>query len=623
MIHSISPRAPLPEVRRRNVDADTERRALLSNYDPVVARVLATRPLVSAHKLSRQLAPTLEDLDDESRLADMDVAAQRLAGAILSSEVIGIATDYDMDGLGAHATFRLALVQMFRHPAQRLRSYIGHRLAEGYGLTDALADRVLADVPRPAVLVTADSGSTDEPRIARLQAAGVDVIVTDHHDLPAEGPPRSAYACINPKRTDCEFPDKAIAGGMVAWLLLRATRRILIEVGHAPAREASLDELLDFVACSTVADCVSMASANNRAVVIAGLARMNALRRPCWQAMRELLDVPAFRSESIAFGIAPRINARTRLADPFAALRFLLARDRSSAIASLKLLDQENEARKAIEKKMIEGALVQAARQVADGCHAITVALPDGHPGVQGICSARLVEAFGRPVFLFSPHAPAPGTLTGSARTAEGIDMKQLLLSVHRRAPSLIQRFGGHKAAAGAQLRCEDFETFAMLFEEAAREAVSGEPLGPLRWSDGELDLTHATLDLLDELEVLEPTGKGFEPASFDEAFRVVSTRPIGDGTHLRLQVQQSGAKVNAVWFRARRAATDPLPVSPGEHAHFVYGLADDRFNGKRCLELRIHARVRPPRGSRVSDSSGQLIGIGARVEPARETRSP
>jgi single-stranded-DNA-specific exonuclease len=577
------------------VDADTERRALQSNYDPVVARVLAGRPLASAHTLSRQLAPTLEDLDDESHLADIDLAAQRLAGAILSKEVIGIATDYDMDGLGAHATFRVALVQMFGHPAQRVRSYIGHRLAEGYGLTDAMADRVLRDLPRPAVLVTADSGSTDEPRIARLQAAGVDVLVTDHHDLPTEGPPPSAYACINPKRTDCAFPDKAIAGGMVAWLLLRATKKVLIEVGHAPAREASLDQLLDFVACSTVADCVSMASSNNRAVVIAGLARMNLLHRPCWQAMAEALDAPAFRSESIAFGIAPRINARTRLADPFAALRFLLARDRSSAIASLKLLDQENEARKAIEKRMIERAIDQAARQVADGCHAITLALADGHPGVQGICSARLVEAFGRPVFLFSPHAAAPDTLTGSARTAEGIDMKQLLLRVHERAPSLIQRFGGHKAAAGAQVRREDFETFAMLFEEAAREAVLGEPLGPLRWSDGALDLRHATLDLLDALEVLEPTGKGFEPASFDGAFPVVSARPVGDGTHLRLQLTQNGVKGNAVWFRARRAASDPLPVAPGEHAHLVYALADDRFNGKRRLELRIQARVRPP----------------------------
>jgi single-stranded-DNA-specific exonuclease len=129
------------------VDADTERRALQSNYDPVVARVLAGRPLASAHTLSRQLAPTLEDLDDESHLADIDLAAQRLAGAILSKEVIGIATDYDMDGLGAHATFRVALVQMFGHPAQRVRSYIGHRLAEGYGLTDAMADRVLRDLP--------------------------------------------------------------------------------------------------------------------------------------------------------------------------------------------------------------------------------------------------------------------------------------------------------------------------------------------------------------------------------------------------------------------------------------------------------------------------------------------
>lgn len=583
----------LPSVRRRDVDPRIEQLALKLNHSPVLARVLAGRRLVCVRGVLHPLLPSIDELEDEQRLADMGRAAQRLADAILSREVIGIATDYDMDGLGGHAAFRRAVVTMFGHLPQRLRSYIGHRLAEGYGITQSLAARVLED--QPAVLVTADCGSSDEARIAQLSQAGIDVIVTDHHELPPEGPPRSAYACVNPQRSDCGFTDKSIAGGMVVWCLLRAVRKILIEAGHEPAQQASLGSLMDLVACSTVADCVSMASVNNRVVVNAGLARMNARDRPCWQAMAQLMKLSEFTAESIAFGVAPRINARTRLADPFAALYFLLARDLTSAHARLRVLDAENQARKQIERQMIEDLLPRAAQLSRQGRHAITLALPDGHPGVQGICSSRLVEAFGRPVFLFSPHAAEPGVLTGSARTVEGINVKQILLSVDAQAPGLIQRFGGHKAAAGAQILAQDFPVFATLFERATAEAVAGEPLMPWRWSDGELSPRQITRTLLQELKILEPTGRGFEAASFDGAFQVVGLREVGEGTHLRLGLRREGVDVEAVWFRARRSPQQPLPVRVGEQAHFVYSLAENAFRHPPRLELRINGQVQPP----------------------------
>lgn len=586
--------ASLPKLRRRTVDSAVEREALRGNYSPVAARVIAARGLTSSRPIMRQLTPGLDMLDDERLLADIDLAAERIAGAIVSREIIGIATDYDMDGLGAHAVLRIALIQVFRHPAQYVRSYIGHRLSEGYGLTSALTERVLADPHRAAVLVTADFGSTDESTISRLQAAGIDVVVTDHHDLPERGPPLAAYACINPKRADCQYPDKAIAGGMVAWLLLKAVRQVLVDAGHLTAPQASLDELLDFVACSTVADCVSMASPNNRAVVIAGLARMNTLRRPCWQAMADTLRLRTFRSESIAYGIAPRINARTRLDDPFASLQFLLAGDERSAVASLQVLERANQARKQIEETMIAEVQSRAARQVSSGSHAITLLLPNGHPGVQGICSSRLVEAFGRPVFLFSPHVADSRTLIGSARSIDGVDVKKLLLRVQLSAPDVMQRFGGHAAAAGAQVSVSDFTTFAALFEAAAREVIATDLLGPVRSSDGGLDLRQAKANLIEELDALEPTGRGFEPAAFDGALRVLGVRMIGDQTHLRLELQQGDTKVNAVWFRARRANA-PLPVAPGDHAHFVYNIVKDHFNGRSRIELQIRARVQSP----------------------------
>lgn len=590
---SSSNRLQNPLVQRRAVDPQLEMRARALGLSPVAARVLGGRRLASALAPEAWLTPSLDQLDGEGGFADIECAAERLAGAILSDEVIGIATDYDMDGLGAHAMFRLALVEMFGHPPERLRSYVGHRLTEGYGLTTALASRILEERPRPALLVSADCGSSDEERIARLAAVGIDVVVTDHHELPEDGPPRSAYACINPQRADCAYPDKAIAGGMVLWLLLRAVRQILCEVGHAPAQHARLEHLLDFVACSTVADCVSLAGHNNRAVVRAGLALMNACARPCWQVAAQRLRVPAFQAQTIAFGIAPRVNARSRLSDPFAALHFLLARDVRSAEAAFDVLDAENRARKDIEKAMLDEAVALAARQVAEGRYAITLVLPEGHPGVQGICSARLVERFGRPTFLFSPMHGDAAVLSGSARTVEGIHVQQLLREVHRRAPGLIQRFGGHKAAAGAQIRAADFPVFEALFEQVTQARVARELLGPRRWSDGALAADQTTLTLLNELDTLEPTGRGFEPALFDDVFEVLALHEIGDGTHLRLTLRQGERRRSAVWFRARSHRTDPLPVRTGERPRLLHGLMDNTYGGTRRLELRIEACVR------------------------------
>lgn len=589
-----SPTLPIPILKRRSVDPSIEKQALALGLSAVAARVIGARKPCGA-SLERWLSPTLSELDSAHALADIDFAAQRLAGAILSHEVIGIASDYDMDGLGAHAAFRIALIQMWGHPAAHVRSYIGHRLTEGYGLTAQLSARIFADTPRVSVLVTADCGSSDEPRIARLKAAGIDVLVTDHHEVPGGRAPPSSYACVNPQRLDCGYADKAIAGGMVLWLLLRVVHEVLCEAGHVRSDAVRLEELLDFVACSTVADCVSLSSRNNRAVVRAGVALMNGAHRPCWKAFAQLNETAVFTSQTIAYGIAPRINARTRLSDPFAALHFLLAEDEVSARRALQMLDAENRARRAIEKTMVEDALHRAARLVEAGAQSIVLALPEGHPGVQGICSSRLVESFGRPVFLFSPHTAQRDVLTGSARTVEGVHVQQILVEIDRRAPGLIASFGGHKAAAGAQIRARDFQGFQTLFETVTRESVGATPLAPARWSDGPLHAESLKLALVHELAALEPTGRGCEPATFDGTFDIENVRSMGDGTHLRLILRSAGARFAAVWFRARSNAGMPLPVRPRDRAHFLYSLTENLFGGVRRMQLRIEALISAP----------------------------
>ena len=270
-----------------------------------------------------------------------------------------------------------------------------------------LVERTLALKPFPTLVITADCGSSDEPRIARLKAAGIDVVVSDHHALPLEGPPVSAYACVNPTRDDCTYPDKTIAGCMVAWLLMSLARGVLVEWGALPEATPKLSPWLSYVALGTVADCVSLGgSPANRAVVSYGLTLINRMDAACWRAMAARLgaDSVPFNAETLAFQMGPRINARSRLDDPYAALHFMLAESDAVANRQLEVLDQDNQSRKAIEADMAEEARALAASALLADEPAVVVFLEDGHPGVQGIVASRLVQ---------SERAPCAGADAG------------------------------------------------------------------------------------------------------------------------------------------------------------------------------------------------------------------
>jgi single-stranded-DNA-specific exonuclease len=584
---------PQVTVAQHETDTALEQRALEYGLSPVAARVLANRQLEPGVNLEHFLNTPLSALESPDSLADIDASAHRLAAAVIAGETVAIQTDYDTDGLGAHATFLHALQHVFDHPSERLHSIVGNRLTEGYGLTQPVADRILALEPRPAVLVTADNGSSDEDGIAQLADVGIDVLVTDHHLIPNDEPPPSAYACINPQRKDCGYADKSVAGGMVTWLLLAATRRVLIESGHLEEdATASLGPLLDYVACSTVADCVSLASINNRAVINHGLKLIASRHRPCWHGMERFFDESGVTAQTIAFQIAPRIHSRTRLADPMAALEFLMAPSREIAEDWALRLDQYNQERKQIESDILDQALAGARTAVEHGYLAVTLFLEKAHPGVQGICSSCIVERYGRPTLLCSPTVNDPNILTGSARAIDRFHFRDALQRVADSKPGLLERYGGHRAAAGVTLRREHFEAFQACLEKAVREQISDDDVGPRLVTDGELCASELTLRTVDELKALEPFGRGFESPTFEGDFQVIDCKPIGDKTHLRITLLAGGVSVPAVWFRARRTPEDVLPCQTGDTGRFVYVLDDNVFRRRRTLQLKIVAKV-------------------------------
>ncbi len=578
------------QIKRRQRNENTYRLALEAGLSPLLAHIVACRLLDCPEDIYPIIHPALKYIDHPELLVDAGKATERIANAIQNQQRIGILTDYDVDGITSHAIIYRALSDYFNFPHDQIDSLIGHRIQDGYGISPHLTERIVAQTTRPHVIITADCGSSDESQIARLKAAGIDVIVTDHHALPLTGPPPSAYAVVNPTRSDCRYPDATIAGCMTAWLLMSLVRNQLITQGYLPADTPKLSRELDYVSLGTAADCVSIGTPINRAVLNTGLKQLNRLGRPCWQAMQTLLGnhKNRFSVEDLSFQIGPRINARSRLADPYAALHYLLAQTHDEAVHFLKLLDMDNQDRKLIERKMVEHAKRDAEQQVAQGKTALVVYLDDGHSGVQGIVASRLVEAFGRPAIVLCPAAEVTH-ITGSARGIAGLHLRDTLQQVADSHSELFVKFGGHRGAAGLTILRTGLEEFCMAFEKAASERLCGQELIPVIWTDGALEEVNISVETVAELEQLQPYGREFEAPTFEGVFMVKSVRVVGnEPIHLALDLGTTNTIHKGIWFRALEQPGDPLPIAPGNQVKCAYRLSINTFRGARQLKLLV-----------------------------------
>ncbi len=585
-----------PRLESRPRDAALYARAQREGLSELQARVLAGRLAGYQGEIEALVSPSLRHLAHPERLADGRRAAERIAQAVMEGEHIGILTDYDVDGITSHVVILRTLTELFGVPASRLHSLIGHRINDGYGISLPLVERALRLTPRPSLVITADCGSSDEPRIARLKAEGIDVVVSDHHALPLEGPPASAYACVNPTRDDCNYPDPTIAGCMVAWLTMSLARQVLIEWGALPDSTPKLSPWLSYVALGTVADCVSLGgSPANRAVVSHGLTLINRMDAACWRAMAERLgaDSVPFDAETLAFQMGPRINARSRLDDPYAALHFMLAEEDHQAQCHLEVLDQDNQSRKAIEADMAEQARALAQPQLAADAPLLLVYLEQGHAGVQGIVASRLVQAYGRPTLVLTP-AVQPGMLTGSGRSIEALHLRDALQRAHELAPEALPRFGGHRGAAGVGVPVDQLEAFHAALSQAVSEQLGEVELYPRILTDGELNAAQLSLASLDELAALAPYGREFDAPLFEGDFLVESLRPVGaEGNHLMLELSREGVSLKAIWFRALTPGELP-PFGLGATLRCAYKLNRNRWRGRESLQLMIeHAEPR------------------------------
>jgi len=577
----------------RSIDASVFAEARSRGLDPVIGRIVAGR-ITSDTPLEAILAPQLRHIAPPSLLTDIHPAADRLQRAILQNERIGVLTDYDADGLTSHAVIIESLLRC-GVSRQKLTHWIGHRLEDGYGISEALVDRLLDSTPLPELLISADCGSSDEAQIARLQVVGIDVIVTDHHQVSDHGPPPSAYAVVNPNRADCHYPDKAIAGCMVSWLVMSYVRQGLIDQRAIAADTPKLGDLLDYVALGTIADCVSLGSSEtNRAIVKAGLSLIRKQQRPCWQVAASQLTRSSrdINADLLAFQLAPRLNACGRIDHSLRGYEYLVAESLAEATNAFLDLDADNKTRRMIEKEMIEQAKPLAHRQHLHGGLVLCVVLETGHAGVQGIVASRLVEAEGRPSIVLTP-GNEPAMLTGSMRSIPGVDAKTLLDLVNAKVPGALSRYGGHTGACGLTISKDALPDFSRELQEIYKMTYSHFGPKPRFMTDGELLPEQLSVTWIEQMEALGPFGRGFDQPVFVGVFQVVAVRPVGqEKTHLSLSLLIEGRQVGAIWFSALEPH-QPAPFNSGDWIECVYSLSINTFRGQEVLLTIRHGELK------------------------------
>lgn len=537
----------------------------------------------------------LSNVEDPSSIPDMDIAVTRIVEAIKNEEKIVLVCDHDMDGTGSAAVLWSALIEFFKVSPSLVNVVTSHRLTEGYGITEPVAQRII-DI-KPGLVISADKGSSDEPRIKKIADVDIDVIVTDHHEIGTNGPPKSAIAVVNPIRTDSNY-DKHVCGAGVAFLTMAKVRTALVKEG---VREniPSLAPLLDYVAVATIADCVSMKpdkASTNRTFVKRGLQLINNKTRPCWEVFCSDLHGPV-DAETIGFRLAPAVAAAGRLDWAEVGFKFLIAKSKSEAEKHWQELQNENALRKEIEKKLRDKAIPEACKK---NSQSIVLFFEDGHSGVHGITASRLVEAFGKPAGIFSPKGAGVKNKTaveeikiasGSFRGIPGFNVKEALSYVNKKYPELLLSHGGHIGAGGASILISSFVAFEEAYEEAVKAQIGDKRLKPIVWIDGELPTGVSNINVLNELEKLEPWGRDFAFPTFKGRFEVKAIKKLGDGSHLKLELSDGVNAMDAIWFNVvqNNAA---IEFNIGSNLNLVYSLKSNWYRNNKKIQLQIISKI-------------------------------
>ncbi len=580
--HSLAGRRWLVrEVDERVAAALSQRHAL----PDVVCRVLASRGVGLAEAESF-LNPTLRDLlPDPSHLQDMDRAAERLAEAIKTTERIAIFGDYDVDG----ATSSALLSRFLRAVGQEPLLYVPDRMTEGYGPNGPALQGLAAQGAK--VVVTVDCGTTAFAALAIGQAAGLDVIVVDHHEAESQLP--SAYAVVNPKRLDQRTDQRGLAAVGVVFLLLIAVNRVLRESGWYTEQhlaEPRLMDWLDIVALGTVADVVPLTGLN-RALVTQGL---RVLAKRGNEGLTALLDVAGVKERPDAYHLGyvlgPRVNAGGRVGQADLGARLLTTRDGAEAGVMALRLDEYNRDRQGIEAAVLFEAIEQAESVASDGLPLLLVAGEGWHPGVIGIVASRLKDRYAMPTCVVALDG---GLAKGSGRSIPGLDLGRAVIAA--REAGLLETGGGHSMAAGFTLKPSRLADLRQFLAEVLGQQLASGGMVPTMMVDAAVDVRGATAELLDSLAMVGPFGAGNEEPHFViPNVRVAKADVVGQG-HVRcILTGPAGGRLKAIAFKSVDSELGvALLSSYGGLFHVAGTLRLDTWQGNRDCQLTIEDAVK------------------------------
>jgi single-stranded-DNA-specific exonuclease len=546
------------------------------NCHPVTATVLANRNIKTQSEARHFLSVSLNHLRPPSSLKDTDTAVKRIYEAIIGNQKILIFGDYDVDGI----TATVVLLNFLRYVGADVTYYIPHRITEGY----SIQPRHISHYARPNqfdLIITADCGSSSHQAVAAANKAGIDMVITDHHNIGDDIPP--ALAVINPKRHDCESGLQNLAGVGVAFFLLISLRTCLREKGFwRERREPNLKSYCDLVALGTVADMVPLVE-ENRILCKTGLGLISTGHRPGLTALAEVSGIrnDTLDAEDIAFRLAPRLNAAGRMDHAVWAVELLTTQDAGHAATTAQTLNQFNQKRQQLEK----GTLAEIEKYLAINPSLLRqrslVLSQDGwHAGLLGIVASRIMGRYYRPVILI---ATEDGVGKGSARSVPGINLYEALAECRQ----YLETFGGHSMAAGLKIRQENIAAFQNAFESSIQNRSKSEDLVPTLNIDGELDFATISAGLIDELESLMPYGAGNpEPIFVSSDVRVISSKIVGK-SHRRMVLRQSSGP-NTPSFQAIHFNVDDRSVQEKNFAKVAFKLRWNRWNGKKTAQIVV-----------------------------------
>ena len=533
------------------------------NLNKVIGRIIVNRNVIKDEDVRIFITPTRDDFHNPFLFKGMDIAVDRIIKAINNKEKILIYGDYDVDGITSTTVLKKYLMDR----GITVDTYIPNRLHEGYGLNKNAIDTIKER--NIDLIITVDCGISAIEEVDYAVSLGMDVIVTDHHEVGEKLP--NALAVIDAKRKDNTYPFRSLAGVGVVFKLIQA---LSIKLEIEPEEYL---KYLDLVCIGTISDIVPL-EGENRTIAKLGLMLIKVTRN---LGLRELIKSSGYKeidSNTISFGVAPRINACGRMGHEEEALKLFLAEDLESATKITKELNEYNTLRQSTEKAIYEEAVQEIERKHLDENNSIVLGGKRWHHGVIGIVSSKVTDKYYKPSILLSFE---DDIAKGSGRSVPGFDLYEGLT----KCEDLLEKYGGHSMAVGLTLKKENLEKFKERFEQIAKEKNIKE-LVPIIYIDDELKLKDINMDLVKSLSILEPFGEANKvPLFLIKNLKIDSIRALSEGRHLKLTLRDENFVINAIGFELGYLAEE---YRIGDRIDVVGTLEVNSFNGFSSIQINM-----------------------------------